>query len=303
MPSKKSSLHVDTLLSNVSVKYKNEEYIAERIFPSVPVKKMSDKYWRYGRDFRIPETRRASRAEANEHTFEVSTASYSLERHAVKDYVSVQDYENYDMFDLRSDTTEELTDVILRRLEKSVLDVFTTTNWSLNQSLAAGNAWGATNTAASDPIKYANTAAAQILRNSGVLPNYGVMKFESLNEFKDHVSILDRIKYTSAEVTEKMAASLLGIQELLISKASYDSAAEGATASIGAILGDHFFLGYKPARPSPKALSSGYIFKKSAQLVKRWFDNDRDSDVIEVEMYFSPRVVATLTGFLIADVR
>lgn len=84
----KSALRVDKLLSNISVKYRNENFIAEDVFPRVPVKKESDVYRTYDRDFRLPETIRSSKGVAKEHNFEVSTAPYVLEQHSLKDYAS-----------------------------------------------------------------------------------------------------------------------------------------------------------------------------------------------------------------------
>ena len=40
----KRDVHIDAILSNVSVKYGNGEAIADIVFPRVKVKKESDKY-------------------------------------------------------------------------------------------------------------------------------------------------------------------------------------------------------------------------------------------------------------------
>ena len=181
------------MLFRSSVRYANQDYIAMNVFPMVPVKKDSDLYRIYTRNWRIPETKRANKGLANEHQFEVSTASYVLEKHALKDYISDDDVDNYDLADLRADTVEELTDVILRRLEKSVADLFTTTNWSLNVSLAAANAWNA-NTTVSNPIPIMDTAATTIIQNSGYKPNYGFLGRDGFIADKNHVSVLDRVK-------------------------------------------------------------------------------------------------------------
>src|SRR5687767_8392589 len=119
-----NQVHVDTLLSNVSVKYRNQDLVALEVFPEVQVKKTSDIYRVYDRNFKIPETKRSNRGVAREHEFEVSTASYNLVRHSLKSYVSDTDAQNYDLADLRAETTEELTDVILRRIELDVANLF-----------------------------------------------------------------------------------------------------------------------------------------------------------------------------------
>lgn len=298
---KSSNLHVDKLLSNISVKYQNTDYIASRVFPFVSVKKDSDLYRVYSRNFRIPETKRANKAEAMEHQFEVSTASYVLEKHALKDFVSDDDMDNYDLADLRADTTEELTDVILRRMEKSVADLFTTTNWSLNVSLAAANAWTA-NTTVSNPIPIVDTAATTIINNSGFKPNYAIIPRDGFIAAKNHISVLDRVKYTSKEMTPAMLAGLFDLPEVMIGNSVYDSAAEGVASAITQLWGDSAFVGYKPARAAPKAPSSGYIFQKASPLVRRWRVEEREAEAIEVQKKYNAKVVASLSGYLIKDI-
>lgn len=296
-----NQIHVDTLLSNLSVKYRNQDLIAMEVFPEVPVKKTSDLYRVYDRNFRIPETIRANKGVSREHDFEVSTASYVCVRHSLKSFVSDTDAENYDLADLRAETTEELTDVILRRIELDVANLFTTTNWSLNVSLAAANAFNA-NTTVSNPIPVFDTGASTILANGGMTPNFGILPQEAFIACKNHTSVLDRVKYTSAEMTDKMLAALFGLQQLLIPKAAYDSGNLGATSTIANFYGDVAFLGYKPTAPGPLKPSSGYIFRNSRPLVKRWREEERESDVIEVNMEYVAKVVASLSGYLIKDV-
>jgi len=297
----KSQLHEDKLLGNISVKYRNEEYIADKVFPILPVKKETDKYRIYDRNFRLPETIRSAKGEAREHLFDVSSASYRLEQHSLKDHVSDRDAENYDIFDLRRDTVEELTDVIARRMEKSVADLFTTTGWSLNVSLAAANAFNA-NTTVSNPIPIFDTAATTIVNNSGNKPNYGILPREAYIACKNHTSVLDRVKYTSAEMGPAKLAGLFDLEELLIPHSVIDTAAKGQASSISAIFGDIAFVGYKPQRPGPMKPSAGYIFRNAIPSVKRWREEKRQSEAIEVNLYFDPKIVSSLSGYLIKDV-
>ena len=296
-----SQLGVDKLLSQVSLRYSSKDFLADKIFPELMVKKDSDLYRIYTQDFRIPETARANKGVANEHFWEVSSASYLLEDHALKDYISDDDIDNYDNADLRADTVEELTDVIMRRREKSVLDLFTTTNWSLNVSLAAANAW-TQDTTVSNPIPVVDTAATTILNNSGKMPNYGIISRTGFVGAKNHQSVLDRLKYTSAEVTVKMMAGLFDLEEFMVSKAQQDTSARGATSVQGSMLGDICFVGWKPSRPSPKAPSAGYIFRKDVPMVRRWRDDERNAEAIEVRAKYQAKIVASLCGYLIKDI-
>lgn len=298
---RKSQLHVNQLLSNVSVKYSNSEYIWDKVFPQVPVAKDTDLYRVYDRNFRIPETKRAPKGVAREFGFEVSTASYALEQHALKDYVGEDEKENYDQGSLEVDTTENLTDAIYRRIEDSVAALFTTTSWSLNVSLAATAAW-TQNTTVSDPVPIVDTATSTIIANSGKTSNFMILPRAGMIAAKNHVSILDRVKYTSAKVTQEMLAGLFEVSELHVPTAVKDTAEEGVAASISNIWGDIAFLGWKPASAGLKTPSCGYTFIKSAPRVRSWFDDERNATAIEVEIKFQPKVVASLTGYLIKDI-
>lgn len=297
----KSQLHVNQLLSNVSVKYQNSEYIWDKVFPQVPVIKDTDLYRVYDRNFKVPETKRAAKGVAREFQFEVSTSTYALEQHALKDYVGVDEAENYDQGSLQVDTTENLTDAIYRRIELSVANLFTTTSWSLNVSLAAANAWTA-NTTVSDPVPIVDTATSTVIANSGKTTNFMILPRDGYIAAKNHVSILDRVKYTSAEVSTAMLAGLFSVPELLVPTAVQDTAAEGVAASISAMWGDVAFLGWKPSSPGLKTPSCGYTFLKSTPRVRSWFDDERNANAIEVEIKFQPKVVASLTGYLIKDI-
>lgn len=300
----RSEIHVDQLLSNVSVLYRNESYIGMQLFPEIPVKKTSDLYRIYERNFRTPASLRANKGVANEWTFHVSTASYNLERHSLKDYVSDEDADNYDISSLEVDTTEHLTDALLRRFEKSCADLITTSSWSLNLSLTATFAWAATTGSGPDPVAQFDTASATVVQNSGYLPNKTGMALGKWYNLKNNFMILDRVKYTSAEVSQNIVAKLIGMSQLLVSSQVEDTADEGAStgANISSLWSDRVFVGYVAPNPGPKVSSAGYTFRRAIPQVKKWRDEDRESVAIEVGMQYQVKVVASLSGFIIAGV-
>jgi hypothetical protein len=298
-----NQIHVDQLLSNISVKYKPADFIAQDVFPAVPVKKQSDLYRVYERNFRIPETNRANRAESREYYFEVSNASYLLKRQSLKSYISDTDAQNYDLADLRAETVEELTDVILRKMEFDVAELFTKTSWSLTVSLTAGNEFSA-NTTTSNPIPIFQTGTTTIVQNSGMMPNFGIIPRTGFVAMLNHISVLDRVKYTSADVDAGKLAALLDIEKLHIPVSSYDSSNNlGMTQVVGSIFNaENAFIGYRPSSAGPLKASSGYIFKNSLPMVKRWRDEERESEVIEVNVEYAAKVVASLSGYLICNI-
>jgi len=296
----KNQLHVDQLLSQISVKYSNTEFIADRIFPKVSVKKDSDLFRIYDRNFDIPDTQRANKGVANTYYFEVSSASYVLEDHALKDYISDDDKDNYDNADLRADTTEELTGALMRQKERTVAVLMTATNWSLNVSLGA--AW-TSNTTTTNPIPTVDTGATEVLESSGQKVNFGVLGRTAFVAVKNHTSVLDRTKYTSAAMTEEIIAGLFDLDELMVSTAVRDTTIKGLGPTMSSIWeSEKMFLGYKPSRPGPKMPSCGYIFEKDVPRVRAWRDDERIADAIEVRNKYQARIVASLSAFLISGI-
>jgi hypothetical protein len=256
----RTQLHVDQLLSNVAVKYENKRFLHDQVFPMVPVKKTSDLYRTYTRQWSIPETNRAVGGLAREHQFEVGTTSYSLEKHALKSYVADTAAENYDITSLEVDTTTELVEKIMMRKEASCAALFTSTSWSLGASLGAGaDAWDTTTGA---PINIFDTGTSVVVSNSGVKPNFAILPIEVYNTVKNHTTIVDRVKYTSRELSPAIIGGLLGVTDLLVPDIYYDSGVYGASAATGAIGSiwkrNMAFLGYKAPAAGMMQLSAGY---------------------------------------------
>lgn len=295
----RSSLHVDQLLSNIAVKYSNQGYIHDKVFPMLPVKKSTDLYRTYTKNWKIPETNRSVGGLAREHVWEIGTASYALEKHALKQYVPDTAQDNYDITDLRADSTIELTEKIMMRKELQCASLFTSGNWSLGVSLATTDQWI---TGGAMPIPQFDTGTATVVQNSGVLPNFAIIPLDSFNALKNHTTVVDRVKYTSREINSAIIGALIGINDLLVPAINYDTAALGVAASNSPIwTKDFVFIGYKPASPGYYQLSSGYMFQKNKPLVRRWREEEREAEAIEVDCEFQFKVVASLTGYYLKD--
>ena len=92
------AVHIDHHLSNVAINYRPAGFIADEIFPVVPVPKQSDTYVIYEQAdlFRRENTKRSRGAEANKIHARVSSASFYCENFALKADVTVEDRANAD---------------------------------------------------------------------------------------------------------------------------------------------------------------------------------------------------------------
>lgn len=302
------SIHVSRPLTNLSVDYKNMEYIADAILPQVPVQNESDVYYVYGADFRLPETLRANKAYANMSTWEASTGSYSLEEHSQKDVISDRDYNNADSeLQIERYTMERLIDKILLRKEYETQKLlFTTTTFSNNTTLTTATSWKY-NTTTSAPIQNMLSATSYIVQNSGKKANKAIMSIAVRDALKENPNVYGRIQYTQrAILTEELLASIFDLEQVLVGSAVYDTAKEGDTSSNSGIWGDDCLVGYFKAVSLKDATAAVNLFQRSfgsPYRVKKWRDEAIEGNYIEVQSMYKPKAIATTCGYLFKSVK
>jgi hypothetical protein len=297
-------VHVDAVLSGVSIRYSNEEMIADQVMPVIPVKKESDKYYTYTRAWRLPQSQRAAGAEANEVEWNVDTDTYSTEEYALKDLIPDRVRDNADNpLDMDVDTTENLTELITLGREKRVADVaFAAGTYGTQTSALAGaNRWD--DYAGSDPIGDVRDAKATVHAASGKMPNVMVVGYQVHLKLLDHPDILERIKYTQKGIiTADILAAVFEVDRYLIGKALYDSSQEGGSENLGYVWGKNVALLYAEPSPGLKKVSFGYQFQSRGFRTKKWREEGRDGDFIEAGEVKDEKVVAASCGYLYTTV-
>jgi len=299
-----SDVHVDAVLSGVSLRYANDELIADQVMPVVAVKKESDLYYTYNRDWRLPQSKRALGAEANEVEWNVSTATYACEEYALKDLIPDRLRDNQDTpLNVDIDTTESLTETIQLGREKRVADIaFAAGTYGTQTSALAGaNQWD--DYAGSDPIGDVRSAKATVHAASGKMPNTMIVGIQVHLKLLDHPDILERIKYTQRGViTNDILAALFEVDNYIVGKALYDSSLEGVAESLGYIWGKNVSLLYAEKSPGIKKVSFGYQFQSRGFRVKKWREEKRDGDFVEAGELRDEVVVAAACGYLYTTV-
>jgi len=175
----------------------------------------------------------------------------------------------------------------------------TSTSWSQVSSLTAAQQWDGTTTA--NPITMVDSATTVILENSGMTPNVMLIPWRALIAAKNNTQVIERIKYTSADITPNMIAGLFDKEKLLVPKAVIDSAADGLTPTVSALFADHCLVAYVAPSAGPRQVSAGYIFQNDRPLVKSWRDEEREAEAVEVNIEYQAKVVCSLAGYLIKD--
>jgi len=301
-------VHVDQLLTNVSIGYTNPGYIADQVFPIVPVDKQSDKYLVYDKShwFRNEARIRAPGTRSERGGWSYSTAAYFCDRFSYGHEIYDEERSNADNnFQLDSDGALFATDKILMQREVAFAANFFKTS-----------VWGTDKTGASDFTRwsdYANStplvdvaAWMDVIEGSiGREPNRLVMGKQVWTQLKWHPDLIDTIKYTQrAQMSTDLAAALFEVERILIGRAIYTTSPEGtaeASVSYSRIWGKHALLTYVPATPSLRTPAAGYTFTwqrvpNSLVYVKRMRDEEREADIIEANAYYAHKVTGASAG-------
>jgi hypothetical protein len=302
-----TDVHIDTPLSNVSIKYQNALYVAEKLFPPVTVNKESDKYFKYGKeDFRIYKALRADGAEAQEVDWSVSTDSYSCDEYALSKLVTDRVRDNADNpLKPDIDTTEYLTNMILLQLENKVMSIATDTNnydSGHYETLSGTDQWDDYEN--SDPRKTISDVKSVIAKKIGQDPNTMIVGKEVHEKLKYHPKILDAIKYTNLGVaTVDLLKQLFEVDNYYVAGALYETAKEGQTSSLNYLWGKNVIVAYVAPNVGLKVLTFGVTFRKTGyRRVKKWREEKRNGDMIEVADLFVPKVVCSDAAYLLKSV-
>ena len=303
-----SSVHVEAILTNISVAYfqQNQNFIATRVFPVVPVSKQSDKFFTYTKNdwFRDEAQRRADATESAGGGYNLSTDSYQADVYAFHKDIGDQTRANADApINVDREAAEFVTSRIALKMETQfVSNFFTTSIWGTDSTPT--NLWS--DYTSSDPIGDIETGKRTILSTTGYEPNTLVLGYDTFIQLKNHPDLVDRIKYTSSNVlTEDVMASLFGVPRVMVAKSVKATNNEGATGAYAFNYGKNALLTY--AAPSAGLLqpSGGYIMSWTGVSgglgqtvgVSRMRMEQFKADRIEAEVAFDMKVIGTDLGY------
>ena len=268
-----SQVHVDAILTNASVAYiqSADNFIANKVFPIVPVDKQSDLYFKYTKEdwFRDDAKVRADGAEAAVSGYGLTTDSYYADVYAVKKAIGDQLMANFDSpLDPLRDGAKFTAQLILNRMETQFVSDFVASGvWSNEYDGVAGSPssgefkqWS--DLANSDPIQDIELAKADILSTTGFEANKLVLGYDVYRVLRNHPDIIDRVKYTGRDVPDtQYLAQLFGLDEVLVAKAVKNTAAEGQTGSFSFAFGKSALLVHAAPNPGLLMPSAGYSFQ------------------------------------------
>lgn len=271
-----SDVHLAAALTTISVAYLQDEshYIADKVFPNVPVEHQTDKYFIYSKDdfFRDEAQLRSDATESAGGGFTLSTGSYNANVWAWHKDIGEQTRRNADpAVDIDIATTKICMQRLLIRKDRFFSTTFMKTGlWGTDNTGTAGGTPGTTtpafwnDDAGSDPFTDLALGQTTILQNTGAEANCLVLSFPVYQALRKHPLVVDRIKYTNpafaGTITPQLLAQAFDIEEVVLSKGVYNTAAEGATGSYSFIVGKNALLVHRAPEPGLMVASAGYTF-------------------------------------------
>ncbi len=319
--------YVKPLLTEMAIKWlqDNANYIAGRLFPSVPVRIQGGKYAKYKREdfFRNP-GKRALRGLSQESVgtkFNTDEGDYLARRYALHKDIDDEERGN---FMNPFDPEEEATGIVMQQLmilrEVDFIDAYFKTGvWGTDLTGVASSAGSGQfiqwDQSGSDPVQDVQKLKVEIGR-TGFIPNRMAVDYATHVALTNNKCIKDRIKYGSsptnpAVVNERTLAAVFEVEEYVVGRAVHTTSADGA--SVGTtdyIMNPGALLAYAPSTPSINTPSAGYIFPWTGATggnnafgvrMKQFRMEELTSDRVEGELYYDMQITAPVLGAFLKD--
>jgi len=316
-----NAVHVDAILTNISVAYMQNQnnFIAGKVFPTIPVDKRSNKFYTYTKNdwFRDEAQRRAPGTETAGSGYNLSTDSYNCDVFGFHKDIDDQTRANSDnpLSPDREATDFVTSRMLLRREIQFVSDFFTTSVWGTDVAGVVGTPGAGeykiwSDYTNSDPIEDIETGKETILSTTGFLPNTLVVGYQVMRKLRNHPDIVDRYKYTTADaITEDMIARLFGVDRILVATSVKATNNEGATGAYSFAYGKSALLCHVASSPGLMTPSAGYSFSWTGVSgglgspigVSRFRLEQLKSDRVEAEMAFDNKVIGADLGYFLGS--
>jgi hypothetical protein len=313
-------VHVSSALTDVSVAYMQDSanYIADKVFPIVPVNHQADKYFIFSKSdfFRDEAQKRADATESAGGGFNLSTDTYSADVWAFHKDIGDQVRGNADpAIDIETSTTEFVTQRLMIRRDRLFVSTYMNTGiWGTDiTGVAATPTAGQTiqwnDDTNSDPITDVQNGKTQLLLTTGQEATTFTIAYPVFAALIKHPLIVDRIKYTSMPTAKNVTAALLAemfdLDEVIVSKAVFNSGIEGGTDSFSFIMGKDALLCHKAPSPGLMIPSAGYIFgwrgytglNDIGVRTSSWYEQKLRATRVECEMSFAMKLVSADLGY------
>lgn len=304
------NLHIDKILSDLSVKYRNEDMIWPLVMPVIKVGKRSDKYWKYnkGDSYRLVDDKIGPKSLPNEVDWAVSTDNYSVKDHALGDWLPQEAIDNADNPAQPEVDTNDfinmLLDVAQEQRVASVIFAAATYPTGNKVQLSGTGQWGGS---ADDPIGDVQAAVEGCFMRANTLV-FGAdawFKFRKLPEILDAVKASTRYQGSPGGMaTGAEVSGLFEVERVLVGRARYITSKEGQTDAFARLWGKHCSALRVEKNPGIRSITFGGTFAETERQTQRDFDPKRGvkgAHYLKVAWNSDEKIVASDLGYFIQD--
>ncbi len=324
-----SAVHVDQPLTNLTLAYaqSQENFIADKVFPTVGVQKQSDKYYIYDRANmnRTGDVEKlAPRTEVNRIGMTISNSSYFADVYGLGMDFDEQTLANEDAaLEIRSAGAETLAmRLMIHREEQFATNFFSDNIWGTNYDGAgatAGTNFLYWDDAAAKPIQnVTDLRRVMQLKSGGFKPNTMVVGKEVRDALVNNADILARLNggatvTNTALVTDAKLAEIFEVENFYVMEAVKNSSVEGVAESNAFIGGKNALLCYTPSNAGLMSPAAGLTFAwnnlegvNNLGITVESFSDDalkrqQIAEMIQVKMSYDMKVVGADLGYLFID--
>lgn len=304
---------VNPKLTSIAVSYRNAELIADQVLPRVQCHD-AFRYTKFAiaEAFTVPDVKIGRKSEANEVEFSGTEVTDSTIDYGLRDAVPLADLRKSEgtAFDPLGQASLNVSRLVaLAREVRAAALVFTAGNYAAaNKATLSGTSqWS--DYANSNPINAILTAMdAMVMR-----PNKIVMGQSVWTILRQHPKVVEAVKATGAGgvnaagvVVRQAVADVLEVQEIFVGQGWLNSAAKGATVTLGRVWGKHCALMYtEPVSSTETATTFGFTAESGGGVrVRDWFEPQRGADgsqVVQLVDTVKEIMPATDLGYLFTN--
>ena len=264
-----SSVHLDQPLTNLTLAFAQDQnnFIADKVFPTVGVERQSDKFYVYDRDNmnRTGDVKvLAPRTEVNRIGMSISNSSYYANVYGLAMDFDQQTLANEDAaLDIRSAGAQTLaTRLMIHREEQFATNFFSASIWGSESTPT--NLWS--DYTDGTPIEdVVNARRTMQLKSGGYKPNTMVVGKEVRDILINHPAILARLNggattANTALITDAKLAEIFEVENFLVMEAVKNDSVEGVAESNSFIGGKHALLVHGPRNSGLMTPAAGLTF-------------------------------------------
>lgn len=303
-------MHIDQALTNISIAYRPQGFIADIVAPVIKVEKESDKYYVWNREdaFRTYDDLVSPGAVARTIDFSLSTDNYYAEEYSLRTRILWRDMSNADsVLRIEMNKARKVVDTLLLGREKRVAIAFTTlANYAsgLSTTYSGASQWD-NGSYVGDPIIEIDSKKEHVRQQCGMMPNTIIIGAPIVPILVNNTKYREHYKYTAADISGNGLPPVLRGMNVLVPGTINTTSNEGAASvSTADLWGKNIILAYVNLDKAPMvdSFSFAYTFRPTEYQTRKYNIDEQRAEYIETNYLEAVKIVSNVAGYLIKAV-